>query len=369
MVPIDGERLLRSFLDLVQIDSPTYAERAIVERLAAEFESLGLPAHADATGRDGAGNLHVWLPGSRPDLEPIMLCAHTDTVEPGRGVKPLVRDGIVRTDGRTVLGADNKASVAAVLEAVRVLRQHNVPHRDVDLVFTWGEERGHAGAVAFDAGRLRARIGVTLDDVARPGHVTVSAPAYTSIHARFVGRAAHAGAAPEQGVSAIAAAAAAIRRMRLGRIDEETTSNVGLIRGGSARNTVPDAAEIEGEARSRDNAKLEALVASLRQALEDGAREVGATLEATIRQEYAAYRLDERDAIVQEVMDAVARTGLTASLGVSGGGSDSNTFNEKGLRCVNLGIGMSDIHTVNEWIRVEDLTRTADLAVALMAGA
>jgi tripeptide aminopeptidase len=368
VIPIDADRLLQSFLDLVQIDSPTYHERAIVERLDREFAALGLAAASDGTGHDGAGNLHVHVPGARADLPPIMLCAHTDTVEPGRGVRPVVRDGTVRSDGRTVLGADNKASVAAVLEAVRAVRRHNAPHRDLDLVFTWGEERGHAGAVAFDAGRLRARIGVTLDDVARPGHVTVAAPAYCSIHARFVGRAAHAGAAPEQGINAIAAAAAAIRRMRLGRIDEETTSNVGLIRGGTARNTVAPVAEVEGEARSRDNAKLETLVASLREALETGAREVGAEVEATIRQEYAAYRLDASEPIVQEVMAAVARTDLTASLGVSGGGSDANTFNEKGLRCVNLGIGMSDIHTVNEWIRIDDLTATARIAAALMTG-
>ena len=155
MIAVDTDRLVQSFLALVQIDSVTYEERAIIERLAAELDALGLPSENDRTGRDGAGNLHVRFPGSRPDLPPIMLCAHTDTVEPGRGVKPVLRDGVIRTDGRTVLGADNKASVAALLEAVRTIAQHNLPHRDVDLVLTWGEERGHAGAVAFDAGASR----------------------------------------------------------------------------------------------------------------------------------------------------------------------------------------------------------------------
>src|SRR6202795_2631533 len=164
--------MVQSFLALVRIDSVTYEERAIIERLASELDALGLPSSNDRTGRDGAGNLHVRFPGSRPDLPPIMLCAHTDTVEPGRGVKPVLRDGVIRTDGRTVLGADNKASVAALLEAVRTIAQHNLPHRDVDLVLTWGEERGHAGAVAFDASRLTARMGVTMDDTRPPGHVT-----------------------------------------------------------------------------------------------------------------------------------------------------------------------------------------------------
>ena len=369
MIAIDTDRMVQSFLALVQIDSVTYEERAIIERLAAELDALGLPSSNDRTGRDGAGNLHVWLPGSRPDLPPIMLCAHTDTVEPGRGVKPVLRDGVIRTDGRTVLGADNKASVAALLEAVRTIRQHNLPHRDVDLVLTWGEERGHAGAVAFDAGRLTARMGLTMDDTRPPGHVTVSAPAYCSIHARFIGRAAHAGAAPEHGINAIAAAAAAIGRMRLGRIDAETTSNVGLIRGGTARNSVPGLAEIEAEARSRDNGKLAALVDSLRTALEDGARSAGATVEATIKQEYAAYQVSGDEAIAREAAGAIARAGLEPSLGVSGGGSDANTFNEKGIRCVNLAIGMTDIHTVNESIAVADLEKTAEIALALMTGA
>ena len=209
---IDKDRALATFLELVRIDSPTYEERPIIERIARELEALGLPVFNDATGRDGAGNLHARLPGTRSDLPPLLLCAHTDTVEPGRGVQPLVRDGVVRTDGRTILGADNKASVTALLEAVRIVVRNNLPHREVDLLFTWGEERGHAGAVAFDARRLRARLGVTLDDTADPGAITVAAPAYTSILARFVGKAAHAGAAPEQGVSAIVAAAHAVRR-------------------------------------------------------------------------------------------------------------------------------------------------------------
>ena len=148
MIAVDTDRMVQSFLALVQIDSVTYEERAIIERLAAELDALGLPSKNDRTGRDGAGNLHVRCPGSRPDLPPIMLCAHTDTVEPGRGVKPMVRDGVIRTDGRTVLGADNKASVAALLEAVRTITQHNLPHRDVDLVLTWGggaRARGRRG--------------------------------------------------------------------------------------------------------------------------------------------------------------------------------------------------------------------------------
>jgi len=368
MIDIDADRALTTFLDLVRIDSPTYEERPIIERIARELESLGLSTFNDGTGRDGAGNLHVRLPGTRPDLPPLLLCAHTDTVEPGRAVRPVVHDGVVRTDGRTILGADNKASVAALLEATRMVVRHNLPHREVDLVFTWGEERGHAGAALFATDRLRARMGVTLDDTADPGHITVAAPAYTSILARFLGKAAHAGAAPEQGISAIVAAAHAVARMTLGRIDHETTANMGLIRGGTARNAIPGLVELEGEARSLDNGKLERVVAGLRQALEAAARETATRLELTVKQEYAAYRWPESATIVVEAVAAVRRCGLEPSLRVSGGGSDSNTFNEKGLECLNIAIGMKEIHTVDEHIAIEDLSKTCQIATSLMTG-
>jgi tripeptide aminopeptidase len=248
------------------------------------------------------------------------------------------------------------------------VQAQRLPHRPVELVLTWGEERGHAGAVAFDASTLAARMGLTLDDAAPPGHITVAAPGYYSIHARFVGRAAHAGAAPERGLSAILAASRAVTRVPLGRLDDETTANVGLIRGGTARNAVPEVAELEAEARSRSNEKLAALVARMQAGLEEGARETGVRVELTIRQEYAAYRLEPSEAIVQEVSRAVRAVGLEPTLAVSGGGSDANTFNEKGLRCVNVAIGMRDMHTVHEAIHVNDLAKTCEIALALMVG-
>lgn len=366
---VNRERLLASFLSLVRIDSVSYEESAIAGRLTEDFRALGLEVLNDGTGRDGAGNLFVRLPGGRRDMPPLMLSAHMDTVEPGRGIVPRVVDGIVMTDGRTVLAADNKASIAMLLEAIRVLEEEKRPHRPIELVLTWGEERGHAGAVAFDVARLTARIGVTLDDAAPPGHITVAAPAYHSLHARFIGRAAHAGVAPEQGRSAIVAAAHAITRMRLGRVDAETTANVGLIRGGTARNAVPAAAELEGEARSLDNAKAAALAGELSRAIEHAAAEIGTSVELTVRQEYAAYRWGEAEPIVQEAIRAARAIGLTPALRASGGGSDANTFNEKGIRCVNLAIGMRDMHTVAESISVGDLERSCELALALMIGA
>lgn len=368
MASIDVERALRTFLELVQIDSVSYEEAAIAAVLTRAFEGLGLSVENDCTGRGGAGNLLIRLVGGRGGVAPIMMSAHMDTVEPGRGVRPRVVNGVVRSDGRTVLAADNKASLTALLEATRVVRERDLPHRTVELVLTWGEERGHAGAAVFDTSALEARMGLTLDDAAPPGHITIAAPGYVSIRARFVGRAAHAGAAPERGVSGILAAARAIARMPLGRLDEETTANVGLIRGGTARNAIPAVAELEGEARSRSSEKLAALVARVRATIEDAAGETGARVELAIRHEYAAYRLEPGEPIVQEVSRSVRAVGLEPVLAVSGGGSDANTFNEKGIRCVNAAIGMRDMHTVDESIRVDDLTKTCEIALALITG-
>ena len=291
VIAVDTDRLVQSFLALVQIDSVTYEERAIIERLAAELDALGLPSkqrpHRARWGGQPARALSGLAAGPAAD-HAVRPHGHggagprRQAGAPGRRHQDGRPDGTRRRQqgerGGTARSCphDHTAQPAAP-------RRGSRPHL--------GEERGHAGAVAFDAGRLTARMGVTMDDTRPPGHVTVSAPAYCSIHARFIGRAAHAGAAPEHGINAIAAAAAAIGRMRLGRIDAETTSNVGLIRGGTARNSVPGLAEIEAEARSRDNGKLAALVESLRMALEDGARSAGATVEATIKQEYAAYQV------------------------------------------------------------------------------
>lgn len=363
---MDIDELVQTFLALVQIDSVTFEEAAVIEWIGRELASLGLKVVNDGTGRNGAGNLHVQLAGSLGHLPPLMLCAHTDTVEPGRGIRPVIEAGVIHTKGETILGGDNKAAVAATLQALRTIVRAQRPHRDLDVVFTWGEERGHAGSLAFDVARLKARIGLTMDDHGAPGTVIVSAPAYCSIHAKFIGKSAHAGAAPEQGVSAIVAASEAILRMRLGRLDAETTANVGLIQGGTARNTVPDRVEIHAEARSRDNAKLESLVRSLEEAMHSGASQRGGAVEAAIKREYPAYKYTERDAVVREVTAGIRRAGVSPVLGASGGGSDANTFNEKGIQCLNLGIGMQDVHTTQESIRVEDLAATCRIALGLM---
>lgn len=364
---VDADRLVAYFLELVQIDSPSFHEHEVARRLEADLRGLGLVVTNDRSGPNGTGNLVGVLAGERG--LPIALSAHLDTVEPGRGVKPRIMDGVVRSDGTTVLGADCKAGIAIIVEALRLVRERGLPHGHIELLFSWGEERGHAGAKTLSLEGLRARLAVVLDGIGPPGTVISEAPSYESFKAVFRGKAAHAGLEPEKGCSAVVAAAEAIRRMTLGRIDAETTANVGLVRGGTARNAVPDAAELEGEARSRDNTKLARLVAALRQAMEGAAQDMGARVEIQTVREYSAYRMDESHPGVALAMRAARKLGLASELAAMGGGSDANTFNERGLPSVALGIGMEQPHTLEEHIRIEDLVRSTEYLVELIAEA
>ncbi|MGC9361107.1 MAG: M20/M25/M40 family metallo-hydrolase, partial [Anaerolineae bacterium] len=256
---IDRDRLLDVFLDLVRIASPSRQEQEVASYIRAYLEDLGIAVESDQ-----AGNLYAYMEG---DGTPLAFTAHMDTVVPCEGVTPLVENGVVRSDGTTILGADDKSGVAAILEAVTALSEGSVVHRPLDLLFTVQEEIGLFGAKAVEVDRLRARMAIGLDAEGQQGTLVVSAPGQNSLEAVVHGKAAHAGVEPEKGVSAIRVAAEAIASMPLGRIDEETTANIGVISGGRATNIVPDRVEIKGEARSHDEAKLasqtEAMVAAL----------------------------------------------------------------------------------------------------------
>jgi tripeptide aminopeptidase len=366
-VPVNRDRLIAHFLDLVRIDSPSFHEHEIAGHLESELRALGLQVENDRSGPGGTGNLIAVLPGETG--MPLALNAHLDTVEPGRGIKPRIEDGIVRSDGSTVLGADCKAGIAIIVEAVRQVLERRLPHGRLELLLTYGEERGHAGAKTLDLARCQARLAVVLDGVGPPGTVLSQAPSYESFRASFRGVAAHAGLEPEKGISALVAAAEAIRRLPLGRLDEETTANVGLLRGGTARNAVPDLAEMEGEARSLSPEKLDRLVSRIRAALEDAARDTGARLELQMVREYDGYDLDERHPGVVLALGAARRLGLASRLAAMGGGSDANTFNERGLPSVALGIGMHEPHSRNEHIAVQDVVRSTEYLLELITTA
>ncbi len=363
--------VLDLFLDLAAVPSPPGEEREVADRVARYLRDLGLEPAEDAAGPaigSSAGNLYARLEPTGAG-EPLFLCAHLDTVPPADAIEPIVEDGIVRNARATVLGADNKAAVAVMLEAVRRLLAERRRHGGVELVFTPKEEVGLLGAYAFDQSRLVARVGYVYDQAAPIGGVILGAPAGQLLELTFHGRAAHAGMEPEEGRSAIAAAARAIAEMRLGRIDDETTANVGEIAGGVAANIVPEWCRVVAEARSHDEAKLADLVQELQDAVTFAAGVVECEVETRIRRQYRAYRFARGDRSVSLAARALERCGFEPSFSLSGGAADANVFNERGLQCVNLANGMAEIHTPDEHIAVADLEAMVEVTLALVEAA
>jgi tripeptide aminopeptidase len=363
---IQAPRLQALFLELVQIDSLSRHEGRIAARLADEMRALGAEVLFDDAGTQvggEVGNLIARLPGTA-DAPPLLLCAHMDTVSPGEGVKPVVDGDVIRTDGTTVLGGDDKSGVAIVCECVRVCRERGLRHPPLDVVFTICEEVGLQGAKHLDLGPVRARRGLVFDSDA-VGFAFTRAPGAKLIEVVVHGRAAHAGMAPERGISAIRVAAEAIAAMRLGRLDAETTANLGRIEGGRATNIVPEEVRIRGEARSHDLARLEAQVAHMRACFEEAAaRHPGARVEIAVHTQYEPMVVADDAPIMRLVAAAAARCGRTVTTAGMGGGCDANVLNRRGLEVVNLGTGMRDIHTTAEWLRVSDMVAAAEVTLA-----
>jgi tripeptide aminopeptidase len=365
--------VLDLFRELAAIPSPSGRERPVADRTLDFLRDLGLdPTEDDAGAQIGSdmGNIHVALPPSDDgDGVPIFLNAHLDTVPPTGPIDPEVRNGVVVNRHDTILGADNKAAVAVMLAAVSDLVRTGRSHAGVELVLTPMEEVGLRGAKAFDTSRLRARVGYCYDHAAPIGNVVLAAPTQRTLRFRFIGRAAHAGIAPEDGRSAVVAAARAIADMPLGRIDAETTANVGLISGGIAGNIVPPECLVEAEARSRDAGRLREQVQAMLDAATFAANLAECELESRIEPEYDGYRFSRSDPAVRLAARALAACGREAVYIDSGGGADANVWNARGLECVNLCNGMAEIHTASEHIAASDLDAMLDVTLALIDAA
>jgi tripeptide aminopeptidase len=359
------------FLELAAIPSPPGEERAVADRVTEELRSLGLDVAEDDTGAEigsTMGNLYARF---EPTAEgtPIFLCAHLDTVPPEGPIEPLVEDGVIRNAAGTILGADNKAAVAAMVETARRILAGGRTHAGLELVFTAKEEVGLCGAYAFDHTRLRAELGYVYDQAAPIGEIVLGAPWAATLEVAFHGRSAHAGMYPEDGRSAIAAAARAIADLRLGRIDEETSANVGVIEGGTARNIIPKHCRLKAEARSHDEAKLADVVREMEEAFAFAAALEECELETQIDRSYRGYRFRKDEPAVALAAQALERCGFTPSFALTGGGADANVFTERGLPCAVLANGMAEIHTPDEYIAVADLEAMVDVSLALLDGA
>jgi tripeptide aminopeptidase len=361
----------RFFTELAALPSPPGQERAVADRVLEELRALGLEADEDDAGaRIGStmGNVYARLEPTA-DGEPLFLCAHLDTVPPEAAIEPVVEDGVIRNAAGTILGADNKAAVAAMLSGVARVLEERRPHAGIELLFTPMEEVGLVGAYAFDHTRLRARLGYVYDQAAPIGEIILGAPFSQAMEVHFHGRASHAGMFPEEGRSAIAAAAKAIADLRLGRVDDDSTANVGVIRGGTAGNVVPEWCTFVAEARSHNERKLADLVQEMIDAFSFAASATDCEVETTLRKSYRGYRFAKGDPVVRLAGTALRSCGREPTYALSGGAADANVFNERGLACVNLANAMTDIHTPDEHIAVADLEAMVDVTVALVDAA
>lgn len=369
---IQEQRLVDQFLQLVQVDSETKQEQEISKALINIFSDLGLQWEEDnsrQTTGHGANNLFFTLAATEglEKADKIFFTSHMDTVRPGKGIKPQVdADGYIRSDGTTILGSDDKAGISAMLEAIRVLQEQKLAHGQIQFVITAGEESHLAGSRALDKKYIDAAYGFALDSNGKVGDICIAAPSQSSIHMAIIGKSAHAGVNPEAGISAIQVASKAISRMPLGRIDHETTANIGKFEGGGETNVVCDRADLYAEARSLVGEKLEAQIDKMKQALESACQEFGATAEFDAHVTYPAYKFEPDAPIVQLAKNALQRIGKTPRVFHSGGGSDANIFNGLGLPTLNLAVGYENIHTTKEQIPVSELVKTAEATVALI---
>jgi tripeptide aminopeptidase len=356
------------FVELAAVPSPSGEERAVADIVTRYLHDCGLSVDEDDTREETGstmGNLYTRLEPTAGG-EPILLCAHLDTVPPTGAIEPAIDDGVVRNAAGTILGADDKSAVAVMLEAVRRTVAEGRPHAGIELLFTPKEEIGLVGAYAFDHTRLHSTIGYVYDQAAPIGTVILGAPYSRSIEVTFHGRAAHSGMHPEEGRSAIAAAARAIADMRLGRVDEISTANVGTISGGTATNIVPEWCTFVAEARSHDESHLADLIQEMQDAITFAAGVADCDVETKMRKSYRGYRFARSDRPVTLAAAALERCGHAVTYELSGGAADANVFNERGLQCVNLANGMTHIHTADEHIAVADLEAMVDVTLALL---
>ncbi len=377
---INTERMTEHVMELIRIDSPSRREKDVATRLEKEMRDLGAECLYDDAGEKvngNVGNLIVKLKGSKSGVQPFFLSAHMDTVGPGEGIKPRVENGIIRSDGTTILGSDDKSGLAVIVEVLRTLKEKNIPHGDIEVAFTICEEIGLLGAKFIDISKFVSRYGIVLDS-STPSRLVLRCPSAVKMEFTVHGLEAHAGVCPENGLSAIKIASEAISQMKLGRIDDITTANIGIIRGGRATNIIPNLVNAVGEARSHSEEALKAQVDHMRRCFHDAVSKYEvtihddlslegttrvATLEEKIDRSYDRMDVPPESIPARLVETAVSNIGHKIEHHTSGGGCDANYFNKMGVECVNLGTGMYELHTVNEYLVLEEFFRCSEIVL------
>ena len=368
-ITINKDRLIKGFTELVSIDSESFSEREMADKLISELREIGFEVCEDDAGSrcgGNAGNIYGFLKGNLPG-EPILLSAHMDTVSPGKGKKAVIHDdGIITSDGTTVLGADDAAGLAEILEGIRSVKEAGIPHRDTEILFPIAEEPYIKGTSAFDFSRIRSKEAYTFDISGEVGSAAVKAPTLISFRITVGGKAAHAGFAPEKGINAVETACKAISRIAQGRIDEDTSLNIGTISGGEKTNIVSDKCICSGEVRSFDHNKALGQLRILENAFSAAASETGASFTVVSSVDLTAYEIYRDEPVVSRFLGACSKIGTDGKLTSTFGGSDNHNFVLHGIKGIVLSCGMNNVHSTDEYISTADLVKGAALVSVLI---
>ena len=371
---INENRLKKLFLKLVAFDSESYSEKEIGKYVTGKLLNLGLQVDTENTTKetylkehpDSHPNIYAFFKGNIPG-EPILFTAHLDTVSPGINKKPVdTKDGFITSQGDTVLGADDVSGISSIIEAISVIKEKNLDHPDIEILFTVAEEVFGIGSVNFNYDLIRSKIGYALDLTGPIGSSAICAPSIVSFQAIITGRAAHAGFAPEDGINALNAAAQALNHIKTGRVDEDTTVNVGTIEGGTARNIVPEKIKLSGEVRSLDHEKALKQINEIKEVFRKYSSEAGATLDFSFTEHVKAYNVSKDEEVVKRFLKTAKQTGLDPELMITLGGSDANVLNEFGITTIVNACGMEKVHSTKEYVYLKDLYWSAELTLNLM---
>jgi tripeptide aminopeptidase len=362
------ERILTTFMELATIESESFHEAEVAEYVMKAARDCGFDPYMDKAGDalgGNAGNIYIKLPALQIEAPPLLFCAHMDTVTPAKGVEPAVKGERVVSAGKTILGADCKVGVAAIIELMRMSAQGEIEHGPLELVLTIAEEKQLQGVRHLERKQIESRYAFVLDAEGSVGKIVNASPTQDNLQFIFKGKSAHSGVEPEKGVNAIFGASWAISLMQLGRIDAETTANIGVINGGRAINIVPDTVIVEGEVRSLDIEKLERQRKSMVRAALEAEASVGVGVEVKVERAYEGFCIDPRDQLVQLGIEGGRAMGLKMQVQSSGGGSDANFLNTIGIKSLVLSIGAREPHTVNESVKIKDLNKLVRLCAEI----
>jgi peptidase T-like protein len=366
---INKERLLSEFTSLVAIDSKSFDEKKMGAYIKRRLTLLGLNIYEDGAGErhnGNCGNIYGYLNGNI-GADPVLFCAHMDTVEPSQGKQAIIgEDGVIRSDGTTVLGADDCSGITALLEALTVIKEQHLPHPPIEVLFTIAEEVYCKGASFFDFSRILSKQAYVLDLTGLVGSAAYKAPSILSFNATITGRASHAGFAPEKGIHAIQAAARAIAALELGHIDDETTLNIGVMQGGLALNIVPEMCRVSGEIRSYSHTKALQAVNNVKERFEQSASMSGARVDFEVETHCEAYEIELNHPVVNRFKKACSELGFPAALLKTFGGSDNHHLAQRGIPGLVIANAMYNCHSCHEYTTIDELCRIGELTLSLM---